>query len=124
MKPQSAKAKGAALQRWVRDLIYANFPQLSEGDVESRSMGASGEDLMLSPAARACVPYSIECKAVEALNVYKAFEQAQGQNRKHEALLVMKKNRKRPLAVVDAEHYFNLLRLYAEQVRGMFNAKA
>lgn len=110
MKPSSCKQKGRLTQQWVRDLIYSLFPALQPGDVESRSMGAAGEDIILSPLARKYVPYSIECKAVEKLNVYQAYEQAAGENRKHEPLLVIKKNRKKHLVVVDAEHFFGLLK--------------
>ena len=39
-------------------------------------MGAGGEDVRLSPLARASVPLSIECKCQERLNVYACLEQA------------------------------------------------
>lgn len=64
MKTASAKAKGRNLQNYVRDAILATFPnELKDGDVESRSMGAGGVDILLSHAARWYVPLSIECKA-------------------------------------------------------------
>lgn len=62
IKTQSAKAKGRALQQHVRDRILAMFPVLREGDVESRAMGSSGTDILLSPAARDVFPVSVECK--------------------------------------------------------------
>lgn len=39
-------------------------------------MGASGSDLLLSPAARRLFPFSVECKNVESLNIWKAIAQA------------------------------------------------
>ena len=66
MKTQSAKAKGRRLQQWVRDQLIEHL-MVNEEDVESRSMGASGEDLIMARDARRKFPYSIECKNVEKL---------------------------------------------------------
>ncbi len=76
MRPQSAKSKGRRLQQEVRDAVLATFPSLEPDDVRSTSMGASGADLLLSPAARRLFPYSVECKNVESLNIHKALAQA------------------------------------------------
>jgi len=111
MKPQSAKAKGRNLQKWMRDLILENFTDLEPDDVRSTSMGAGGEDLQLSPAARRLFPYSVEAKNCERLNVWGAYEQAAANSGKHEPLLVMKKNRKKPLVVLDAEAFIELVKL-------------
>lgn len=62
IKTSSAKGKGRQLQQHVRDEIYAGWPELDDGDVESRGMGGAGVDIMLSPKARKLVPLSIECK--------------------------------------------------------------
>ena len=110
MKTQSAKAKGRNLQKWVRDLLLENFPSLEPDDVRSTSMGCGGEDLQLSPAARKLFRFSIECKNVERLNVYDAYEQASANSGDHEPLLIMKKNRKKPLVVMDAEHFVELIK--------------
>lgn len=110
MKPQSAKAKGRNLQKWVRDLILESFPQLEADDVRSTSMGAGGEDLQLSPAARKLFSFSVECKNTERLNVYEAYQQASANAGDHEPLLIMKKNRKKPLVVMDAEAFVNLIK--------------
>ena len=45
MKPQSAKAKGRNFQKWVRDMLIEHRDVHPE-DIESRSMGAGGEDLI------------------------------------------------------------------------------
>lgn len=110
MKPQSAKAKGRNLQKWVRDLILETWTDLEPDDVRSTSMGAGGEDLLLSPAARRKFGFSVECKNVEKLNVWSAYEQAEANCGNHEPLLVMKKNRKKPLVVMDAEAFLELVK--------------
>ena len=75
MKPQSAKAKGRKLQQWVRNQLIEQLDVHPE-DIESRSMGAGGEDLIMARDARKKFPYSIECKNQEKLNVWDAYEQA------------------------------------------------
>ena len=110
MKTQSAKAKGRKLQQWVRDLILEAWTDLEPDDVRSTSMGAGGEDLQLSPAARRKFGYSVECKNVEKLNVWEAYEQASENCGDYEPIVVMKKNRKKPLVVVDAEYFIHLFK--------------
>ena len=104
MKAQSAKAKGRRLQQWVRDQLIEQL-EVHPEDIESRSMGAGGEDLIMARAARQKFPYSIECKNVEKLNVYEAYAQACANAKGHEPILFMKKNHKKPLVVVDAEWF-------------------
>jgi hypothetical protein len=109
MKVQSAKAKGRRLQQWMRDKLIEHL-NIHPEDIESRSMGAGGEDLIMARAARKSFPHSIECKNVEKLNVWDAYEQAQANSGDYEPVLVMKKNGKKPLVVVDAEYYIQLHR--------------
>ncbi len=107
MKTQSAKAKGRNLQKWVREMLIEILDVHPE-DIESRSMGAGGEDLIMARAAREKFPHSIECKNVERLNVWDAYEQAAANAGNHEPIVVMKKNRRNPLIVVDAEYFIRL----------------
>lgn len=110
IKPSSAKAKGRRHQQWVRDKVYETFPQLEEGDVLSTSMGAGGEDIKLSPAARRLFPYSVECKAFKSFAIYKVMEQALANCPEGiEPLAIIKADRQKPLAVIDAEYFFKLV---------------
>ena len=107
MKAQSAKAKGRRLQQWVREKLIEML-EVHPEDIESRSMGAGGEDLIMARAARQKFPHSIECKNVEKLNIWDAYEQASANCGDYEPLVVIKKNGKKPLAVVDAEYFIGL----------------
>ena len=107
VKTQSAKAKGRRFQQWVRDQLIEKL-EVHPEDVESRSMGAGGEDLIMARAARQKFPHSIECKNVEKLNIWDAYEQASANCGDYEPVVVMKKNGKKPLVVVDAEYYISL----------------
>jgi hypothetical protein len=108
MKPSSAKNKGATYQRWVRDKILEYFPSLEPDDVKSTSMGAGGEDVLLSPAARKLFPYTIECKSRARIAVYEWYTQAKG-HKDHEPLVFIKANRLEPLVIMSAEHFIKLL---------------
>ena len=107
MKTQSAKAKGRRLQQWVRNLLIEKLDVHPE-DVESRSMGAGGEDLIMARAARKKFPYSIECKNQESINVWKSYEQAQENSKDYEPVVVLKRNNTKPLVLVDAEYFVKL----------------
>ena len=107
MKPQSAKAKGRRLQHQFRELLIEELGIHPE-DIESRSMGAGGEDLIMARAARQKFPYSIECKNVEKLNVWEAYKQADENSKNYEPVVVMKKNNHKTLVVLDAEYFVKI----------------
>jgi len=107
MKTQSAKAKGRRFQQWVRDQLIEKLNVHPE-DVESRSMGAGGEDLIMARAAREKFPYSIECKNQETLNVWKSYEQAEQNSGDYEPIVVLKRNNTKPLVLVDADYFVRL----------------
>ena len=109
MKTQSRKAKGRRLQPQFRELLIEKLG-IDPEDIESRSMGAGGEDLIMSKAARHKFPYSIECKNQESLNIWKAWEQANGNKGMYEPLVVIKKNGVKPLVVLDAENFLEMIK--------------
>ena len=107
MRTQSKKAKGRRLQQWVRDLLIEKL-EVHPEDIESRSMGAGGEDLIMARAAREKFPYSIECKNQESLNIWKSYEQAQQNSGNYEPIVVIKRNNVKPLVLVDADYFVEL----------------
>lgn len=110
MTPASAKQKGRKLQQYVVARILAVFNMLQPDDVINRSMGAGGEDIILSPLARKYLPISIECKNTEKLNIWAAFEQACENAKYFNPVLIIKRNRSATLAVVDLEFFLALLK--------------
>jgi hypothetical protein len=103
----SKKQRGRRLQQWVVGRLISLL-KVHEEDVESRSMGAGGEDIIMARAARKKFPYSIECKNVEKLNVWSAYDQAKENCGKYEPLVVIKRNKRKPLAVVDADYFIKM----------------
>ena len=109
MKTRSAKNKGKRLQNDVRDLILETFKELEPDDVRSTTMGDSGEDVLLSPAARKLFPFSVECKNQEKLNIWSSLEQAETNAGPHIPLLVFKRNRSKTYAVLQLDDLMNML---------------
>ena len=107
MKTQSAKAKGKRLQQWGRNLLIEKL-EVHPEDVESRSMGAGGEDLIMARAAREKFPYSIECKNQEKVNIWESYSQAVENSKDYEPIVVVKRNNHKPLVLVDAEYFIGL----------------
>ena len=110
--PKTAKAKGRRLQNAVVKKLLLLLPGVQPDDIQSRSMGSNGEDIILSPYARSKFPYSVECKNQEKLNLWKAWEQTQGNADEYQPLLIVGKNNTKPLAVVDLDHFFELEAYY------------
>ncbi len=107
MKTQSAKSKGRRLQQWIRDLLIEKL-KIHPEDIESRSMGAGGEDLIMARAARESFPYSVECKNQEKINIWESYKQAEDNSKDYEPIVVLKRNNQKPLILVDAEYFVNL----------------
>jgi len=74
MKTSSAKAKGRRLQnRVAEDLRSVAGERLEHDDIKPVSMGVSGVDILLTPAARRLFDLLVECKNHEKLNVVGVF---------------------------------------------------
>ena len=73
-------------------------------------MGSQGEDIIMGKQTREVFPYSVECKNQEAVNVWKAYEQATENCKIQDPLVVIKRNRTKPLVLVDAEYFVKLHR--------------
>lgn len=108
MKTASAKAKGRGLQAKVVAKLLAAFPSLHPDDVKSTPMSTVGEDVQLSRTARKILDVQIECKKFKAFAVYTHYDQC-SKTGKHNPLLVIEADRRKPLAVVDLDWFITLL---------------
>ena len=109
MKPSSAKGKGRRLQNFLKEKIYDYFPTLRNGDVKTAVMGESGEDIILSPAARDLIPFSFECKNQETLPLWKSLAQAEENCNGRDPILVIKRNRSEVYAVIQFNVFTKLI---------------
>jgi hypothetical protein len=99
--PASRKAKGRRLQQAVRQDLVDRLG-IDPGDILSTAMGQSGCDLYLSPAARERFGFGVECKAHETISLPAWWKQCEANASKVGLvpLLVFKRNREEPLAVL------------------------
>lgn len=89
----------------IRDV----YPELSEHDVRSTSMGSSGVDVLLSTAALERFPYSVECKNHAKMAVYSLYAQATANVIEGtKPLLVIKQNRSDPLVVLSLKDFMDV----------------
>ena len=109
----AAKAKGRLFQQWVCQRI-SDLTGLAWGKDEliaSREASQSGTDIRLIGDAKIRFPFSVECKHQEAWSFGAWIKQAQtNQESGMDWILFVKKNRTRPIVVMDAERFFELLR--------------
>jgi hypothetical protein len=129
MKTSSAKIKGRNLRNWVRNKIIKFFPELVN-DIKSTPISVTGTDVQLSPLAQRKIPLAIECNAEESVSIWAAYgracESAKLDNKKLtravqlsktysiEPVVILKRGRKAPLAVVNAQYLLVAMRLMYE----------
>jgi len=104
MKTAVAKAKGRRLQQWIRDLLIVVLKS-DDYNIQSRIMGCSGTDIEMSPEINKKFPYAVEAKNQERVNIWKSYDQALQNCGDYEPLLIIKKNHRKPLAILDAEYF-------------------
>jgi len=110
MNNKSRKAKGRLLQNLVRDKVQKLFPSLGKDDIRCALMSENGADIkLISLMARKLIPYDIECKnRQEYKTIYNHYKHAKSHGNL-EPLLCLKMNREKTLAVIDLDHFFELL---------------
>ena len=124
MNPKSGKAKGRRLQNYVRDKLiefyitkWTKIPKLHKDDIKSQTMGMSGEDIVLSPAARKIIPFSFECKNKERLNVWQSIEQCEDNCNGSIPVVVIKRNRSKVYAIMEFDQWLKIAQNYHKKER-------
>ena len=110
MKSASAKAKGRRCAQELKDLILRIMQGMQEDDILVTPSGVTGPDLILSPLAKKILPWAVECKNVEALNIWAALKQAEAEARSGLPLLFFRRNRTKLYVALDAEEFIKLWR--------------
>lgn len=108
----SRKAKGRNLQKWTAKKIseLLSIPCGKDELIASREMGQSGTDVRLIGEALKRFPFSIETKCQETWSMNQFIQQAKAnQMDSTDWLLIVKKNHDKPVVIMDAESFFNLL---------------
>lgn len=121
MKISSRKAKARQLQQWAAKKI-SRLIKLEYGvdqPIASREMGQSGTDVRLLPEALERFPWSVECKRQENMSVPSWIKQAQSNLLPHtDWLLICKRNREKPIIILDADVFFEVLKRIPKKRKG------
>lgn len=108
MNTKSAKQKGRRFQQWIVAKLI-EILGIDPQDLHSRTMGESGEDIIMAAAARNAFPFSIEAKAHEKINVYDFWAQACANAKEtHRPILFLRRNNKPALIVLDAVEFLHM----------------
>jgi len=110
MKRSSAKRKGKKLQSLIRNKILETFKHLRPEDVRVAGIGENGADVKLSAVAKKLFPYEVECKNQEKFRTLYKFWRQTERHGKLEPVLIIKMNSEGPLAIVDLDHFFDLVK--------------
>lgn len=117
----AGKSKGRKLQQWackkIADLLNCEWGP--DEQIASREGGQSGTDVRLTGDAKDSFPWSVECKYCETWAVPRWIAQAKD-NRKPgtDWLLIMRKNRHEEIVALDAEVFFDLLKMIPFKKKG------
>lgn len=114
IKIASRKSKSRYLQEWcckkISKLIGIAYGK--DKLIQSRPMGQSGPDVVLVGEALDRFPWTVECKSAEQWNIIAAIRQVMSNLYKGTSWLLILKNKRisRPIAVIDGERFFDLLK--------------
>ena len=107
---RTRKTKGQEFQKEIvmalreRFKIDTDIESCFEGDIQANPMGNSGRDIKLSPLVETIIPFDIEAKRVERLDIWKSLLQAEGNaSAGRIPLLVFRKNRSKVYACIEFE---------------------
>lgn len=113
MKTSSAKSKGRRHQQDTCSKLLKISDGLEPDDIRSASMGAPGEDILFSPAARRQFPFSIECKNVEKLSIWSAIAQARDNCPEGATeMVVFTRNRETPQVALPFDKFLEIYEFY------------
>jgi|TARA_R100000900_G_C3292633_1_gene156061 hypothetical protein len=113
---RAAKAKGRVGQNEIRDKLLETFPEFEPDDIRSTTMGDTGEDIQLSPAARKKLPITIEVKRRKTglKTVYGYLDQATNHG-KGDPIVFYRSDRNPWIVITELDHYMELLRNWKKE---------
>jgi len=110
---RAGKAKGRLGQQEIRDRLLEEFPEFEPDDIKSTTMGDSGADIQLSPAARKKLNLAIEVKRRKDMGktFYDFMDQAKHHVKQGEDPVVFFRSDRKPwLVMIDLDYFMELLK--------------
>lgn len=108
IKISSRKQKGRNLQKWVCQQIATLFSieyhqQDDQCPIHSREMGQSGIDIILRSPIKEVLPFAIECKSGEQLNLLQTIKQAKKNAGDGQDWIIVYKKKaiRNPIVIID-----------------------
>ena len=110
MKEISRRRKGRRLQNLLRNKILSTFDILRPTDVRVAKTGENGADIKMSKIARRILPYQFECKNQKRMSTIWTWYNQARKHGKLEPILVCKTNDRKPLVIMDLDHFFKIIK--------------
>jgi hypothetical protein len=110
MKQQYRWKKAQYLQNWIKKKLLKTFKHLKKSDIRVAKTGEHGIDIKLSRIAKRLVPYQIEAKNTQRFKTIYTFYKQGKKYGDLETVLIIKQNTYQPLVIIDANHFFNLIK--------------
>jgi hypothetical protein len=114
---RKGKSRGCQQEICAKISEFTGLPWGKDEEIASREMGQSGADVRLSPTAQLLFPFSVECKDDGKWNIKTAIKQAQANTKPNTEWVVFHRQTDRQsderigmVAIIDADHFFNLLK--------------
>ncbi len=109
MQARSAKAKGQRAAKEVQSAILEHFPDLTTDDVTVTPSGVNGVDIHLSSKAKAEIPFAIEVKNQERLNIWEALNQAESHVTGQEIpVIAFRRNRSKVYVALEIKDFLKI----------------
>jgi hypothetical protein len=94
MLTSSCKAKGRNLQNTIRQMLIDKYDMADPEEIKCAVMGESGVDIQIVGTTKKIIPFDIEAKNQEKLNIWDSLKQAEHNSTDTRIpLLVFKRNR-------------------------------
>lgn len=107
---RSRKQKGKRLQNEIAERLREEF-NLDETDCHSSVSCENGIDVRLSADGLSKIPYSIECKCQESIQIWKAIQQSETNKLPNtDSVLIFKRNRSKTYAVIELDTFIKLIK--------------
>ena len=110
MSPKYNTRKGRKLQNLVREKILKTFRHLKKADVQVAGTGANGPDIRLSRIAKRLCCYQFEVKSQQRMKTIYKWKKQSEKNTNLDGVLIMRMNKKDPLAVINMDLFFDLIK--------------
>ncbi len=102
--------KGRGYQTKIKELLISRFG-MPDGEIRCAIGAETGTDIKLTGHAKSKFPFSIECKKVEKLNIWKALKQAEANTDEGTApLVIFSRNHADDYVALRLEDFLDLIK--------------